>query len=229
MENGHHQADNRHSNVAYVTLFHEIRAGRLGPGDRLREIELADRLGVSRTPVREAIRQLEADGLVVHLPRQGAAIRYLDYAEIIELYEMRTVLEGTVARLAARAASDVEINELSVINSELSKATSDEGALELNRLFHSALLDAAKNRFLNSSMRILRNSLMILGPAASVESNRFDRAIAEHQSIIEALQAREGDRAEVCMRAHIEAGQAARLRTLHNAAYPGEPDLPDPV
>ena len=75
-------------NAAYLQLLDEIRQGRLLPGDRLRETELADRLGVSRTPVREAIRQLEADGLVVHAPRQGATVRRLDYAEVMELYEM---------------------------------------------------------------------------------------------------------------------------------------------
>ena len=78
-------------NSAYAQLMDELRAGRLNPGDRLRETELADRLGVSRTPVREAIRQLEADGVVAHIPRQGASIRTLDYAEVMELYEMRAV------------------------------------------------------------------------------------------------------------------------------------------
>ena len=88
-------------NSAYAQLMDELRAGRLNPGDRLRETELADRLGVSRTPVREAIRQLEADGVVAHIPRQGASIRTLDYAEVMELYEMRAVLEGTAAQAVA--------------------------------------------------------------------------------------------------------------------------------
>ncbi|MDZ7907162.1 MAG: GntR family transcriptional regulator [Gemmobacter sp.] len=101
---------------AYRRLLEDIRAGSLPPGTRLRETELAERLGISRTPVREAIRQLEADGLVIHLPRQGATVRSLDYAEVIELYEMRAVLEGTAARLAARAASEVELSELAALN-----------------------------------------------------------------------------------------------------------------
>ncbi|MBD3764844.1 MAG: GntR family transcriptional regulator [Rhodobacterales bacterium] len=108
--------------TAYRQLLDEIRRGALPPGARLRETDLADRLGISRTPVREAIRQLEADGLVTHLPRQGATVRQLDYAEVIELYEMRAVLEGTAARLAARAASDVELAELAEINATLADA-----------------------------------------------------------------------------------------------------------
>jgi DNA-binding GntR family transcriptional regulator len=79
--------------TAYRRLLDDIRNGALLPGARLRETELAERLGISRTPVREAIRQLEADGLVTHLPRQGATIRSLDHGEVIELYEMRAVLE----------------------------------------------------------------------------------------------------------------------------------------
>ncbi|CAN0512359.1 unnamed protein product, partial [Laminaria digitata] len=76
-------------NATYRRLLDEIREGRLMPGERLRETELAERLGVSRTPVREAIRQLEADGLVGHVPRIGASVRKLDYAEVMALYEMR--------------------------------------------------------------------------------------------------------------------------------------------
>ena len=110
------------SDEAYRRLIEEIRRGELLPGARLRETDLAVRLGISRTPVREAIRQLEADGLVVHLPRQGASIRSLDYAEIAELYEMRAVLEGTAARLAARSASDMELAELSALNEEFAAA-----------------------------------------------------------------------------------------------------------
>lgn len=123
-------------NAAYRKLLDEIRSGRLNAGDRLRETDLAERLGVSRTPIREAIRQLEADGLVTHVPRQGASLRTLDYAEVMELYEMRAVLEGTAARLAARAASDIEIEELAALNQDLAEAGDGPEAVLLNRQFH---------------------------------------------------------------------------------------------
>jgi len=110
---------------AYQRLLDAIRRGTLQPGARLIETDLARHLGVSRTPIREAIRQLEADGLVVHLPRLGAAVRSLDYAEVMELYEMRAVLESTAARLAARAASEVEIAELAALNAEMAQAGED--------------------------------------------------------------------------------------------------------
>ncbi|SHJ36865.1 transcriptional regulator, GntR family [Ruegeria lacuscaerulensis ITI-1157] len=207
-------ADGLHGNGAYERLLAEIRNGQLLPGDRLRETELAERLGVSRTPVREAIRQLEADGLVAHLPRIGASVRRLDYAEVMELYEMRAVLEGTAARLAARAASDIELEELAAIDGDLANATDGAEAFRLNRMFHAALLDAAKNRFLHRSMTALQKALMILGPTTLAESDRLEAAKEEHAVVLAAIRARDGAAAEARMRAHIEASQRARLRTL---------------
>ncbi|WOI58276.1 GntR family transcriptional regulator [Palleronia sp. LCG004] len=201
-------------NAAYLRLLTELREGRLNPGDRLRETELAERLGVSRTPVREAIRQLEADGIVTHVPRQGAAIRRLDYAEVMELYEMRTVLEGTAARLAARAASEIEIEELFDMNRQMAALGSAPEAFILNRQFHAALLDAAKNRFLTRSIHALQKALMILGPTTLTEPDRAEKAVEEHFGVLEAIKARDGSLAEAAMRAHIEIAQRVRVRDL---------------
>lgn len=201
-------------NSAYRRLLDEIRDGTLLPGERLRETELAERLGVSRTPIREAIRQLEADGLVAHIPRLGATVRSLDYAEVMELYEMRAVLEGTAARLAARAASDVEIAEMAALNDRLSKVGMGPEATRLNRIFHATLLDAAKNRFLTKSMLSLHKALLILGPSQLSDSARADEAVEEHRVIMDALAARDGSAAEAAMRAHINSAQGMRIRSL---------------
>lgn len=203
-----------HGNAAYSRLLSELREGRLNPGDRLRETELADRLGVSRTPVREAIRQLEADGIVTHIPRQGAAIRTLDYAEVMELYEMRAVLEGTAARLAARAASEIEIEELIDMNQQMATLGNAPEAFILNRQFHGALFDAAKNRFLARSIRALQMALLILGPTTLTDPDRAAKAVEEHVGVLDAIKARDGALAEIKMRAHIEAAQRVRVRAL---------------
>lgn len=221
MDSTHPQTGELHGNAAYGVLLDEIRHGKLLPGGRLRETELADRLGVSRTPVREAIRQLEADGLVTHVPRQGATVRRLNYAEVMELYEMRAVLEGTAARLAARSASDIELAEISALNDELRNFGNGTQAFKLNRLFHMALLDAAKNRFLHNSMMTLQKALMILGPTTLSETDRFENAVQEHEAVLNALKARDGDVAEACMRTHIEASQRARIRALREADVAG--------
>ncbi|WP_282602906.1 GntR family transcriptional regulator [Paracoccus sp. PARArs4] len=202
---------------AYQRLLGEIRDGSLPPGARLRETELAERLGVSRTPVREAIRQLETDGLVTHVPRHGATVRTLDYAEVMELYEMRGVLEGTAARLAARAAAEVELDELIALNDRMAAVESGPEAAELNRLFHATLLDAAKNRFLARSIATLQKGLLILGPTTLADQNRAAEAAAEHAAVLEAMQQRDGEGAEQAMRAHIRASQRLRIRALRDS------------
>lgn len=207
---------------AYRRLLEDIRAGSLPPGTRLRETELAERLRISRTPVREAIRQLEADGLVIHLPRQGATVRSLDYAEVIELYEMRAVLEGTAARLAARAASEVELSELAALNAELASAPAGAPAQELNRQFHRTLLDAARNRFLVKSVSALQKTLLILGPSTLTDPTRAVDAVAEHAAVLQALQARDGSAAEIAMRAHVEAALSVRIRGMRGREIPME-------
>lgn len=210
---------------AYVRLLDEIRSGALPPGVRLTETEIAQRLDVSRTPVREAIHRLEADGLVEHLPRAGAVVRQLGYSEIMELYEMRVVLECTAARLAARGASDMEIDELDTINAEMETATRDgAAAFELNRQFHAVLVDAARNRYLLKSVNAIHTTLLILGPSTLTDSVRAEQAAGEHRAVVAALRARDGASAEQLMRSHMELSQRARLRTLRQRGQ-----LPDVI
>lgn len=202
---------------AYQRLIAEIRAGALKPGDRLLETDLAARLGISRTPVREAIRRLETDGLVTHVPHAGAAIRRLDYAEVTELYEMRLVLEATAARFAARAASDVELQEMDALNAAMEAAQGDGARLyELNRQFHRVVFEAARNRYLGQSMRALQKAMLILGPSTMEESGRAAEAIAEHGELIAAFRSRDSGAAENAMRRHMTAAHRSRLRQLRD-------------
>ena len=214
MSTASRQNETRQGEDAYDRLVLDIRAGRLKPGDRLVETDLATRLGISRTPVREAVRRLESDGLVVHQPRLGATVRKLDYLEITELYEMRGVLEGTAARLAARSASQIELEELEAINREMQASTDVRQLYEANRQFHGVLLSAARNRFLVKSVEAVQKTLLILGSSTLEESQRAAQAIEEHDAILTALKNRDGDAAEASMRAHIEAAHKARLRQL---------------
>lgn len=203
----------------YSRLLAEIRAGALQPGDRLTETELAERFGTSRTPVREAIRTLEADGLVVHIPRVGATVRTLSYTEITDLYEMRAILEGTAARFAARAAHNSETAELAAINAEMEGARDDTARqFRLNERFHTVLLNAARNQFLVRAMGSIQKTLLILGPSTLEDASRVSAAIEEHAQVIAALQAHDGDAAEAAMRIHIEAAHRARLKHLRKGS-----------
>ncbi len=198
--------------IVYSQLLEEIRCGVLMPGARLRETEISDRLSTSRTPVREAIRMLESDGIVVHVPHSGAVIRSLDYSEIIELYEIRSVLEGTAARLAARHASEVEIAELKRINDEMRKAAYDSEVLaQSNKLFHIRMLATARNRYLVKSMSVLTRTLLILGPTTLADMTRAQEACSEHEAIIGAIEEHDLDGAEKLMRNHIGASLKSRL------------------
>jgi DNA-binding GntR family transcriptional regulator len=204
---------------AYGCLLEEIRAGRLLPGTRLTETEVAARLAVSRTPVREALRRLEADGLVTHEPRVGAMVRSLDYAEVMELYEMRNVLEGAAARMAARSASGVEIEELAEINAGMAAAEGDAPRLAaLNQRFHLTLIDAARNRYLVKSVQSVHKTMLILGPTTLEGVERARAAVAEHQAILAALAARDGAAAEAAMQAHMQAAHRVRLRQMRARA-----------
>ena len=203
--------------AVYDRLIEEIHAGSLLPGARLTETDIAERLGVSRTPIREALRRLEAEGLVVHRPRVGATLRELSYSEVMELYEMRSVLECAAARMAARAASDIEISELAAINADMDNARTDPIRLyELNRQFHLALLDAAKNRFLTQAINGLQKTLLILGPTTLADSQRAEEAVAEHDAVLAALRSRDGDAAASAMQNHIQAAHRVRLRQLRD-------------
>ncbi|MFQ6550927.1 GntR family transcriptional regulator [Aestuariibius insulae] len=201
---------------AYHRIIAEIRSGAMVPGDRLTEVDLAERFGISRTPVREAIRQLEADGLVTHTPRRGATIRTLGPAEISELYDMRAVLEGAAAQFAARAASEVELAELSEIHQAMTKTSDAEELYRLNQHFHAGLLDAARNRFLMKSVAAVTKTLLILGRSTMEEGDRASEALSEHAKILAALEARDPETAGNVMRAHIAAAHRARLRQLRD-------------
>ena len=212
---------------AYDRLLADIRHGALPPGARLREVELAERLGISRTPVREAIRRLEADGLVEHLPRQGASLRRLSYAEVMELYEMRAVLESTAARLAARAASALELHELAEINDAMRANPEPAEIARLNRLFHASLINAAKNRFLGRAIATMGRTLLILGQSTLTDPERRASAVQEHDALLKALTARDERGAEAAMRAHIEAAHRLRLRQIRDMTPPDDGGLPE--
>lgn len=210
-------SETRQGQDAYEKLLRAILDARLRPGDRIVETELASLLGLSRTPIREAIRQLESDGLVTHQPRIGATVRKLDYSEVNELYEMRAVLEGTAARLAARGASDIELSELDAINEDMAGSSDTARLSELNSLFHGVILNAARNRFLVKSVSAVQKTLLILGPSTLADDARARAANNEHKAIVEALRARDGDASEAQMRAHIEGAHRARLQLLRTA------------
>ena len=201
--------------AAYDALLASIRDGRFAPGDRLREEEVGQELNLSRTPVREALRRLEADGIIEHRPRIGAVIRQLDGREVVELYEMRVVFERTAAELAAQHGTEAEFDTLQALNEDIAtERHSPARAAAINQTFHRALYIAARNRFLLEAARALNNSLLLLGPTTFTEDARIDVVVQQHQDIIDGLRNRRPEAAGGAAEAHLETSLRHRLRAM---------------
>ena len=201
---------------AYKFIRERISTGELKPEQRITEMQVAETMGVSRTPVREAIRRLEADGLLVHTSRLGLIVNQLDYHEIVQLYAMREILETNAASLAASRASDAEVNILAdIVEMESDSDPNDaELAARQNRAFHDTLHQSAHNRFLLQSMSALSNSMVLLGGTTLASGERRREAIAEHRVILEAMQKRDPDAARDAMSVHIRNAQGIRLKMI---------------
>ena len=207
--------DQPQSDIAYRALLDAIRAGQYRPGDRLRETEIADRLSLSRTPIREALRRLESDGIIEHRPRLGAVIRRLDHAEVVELYEMRVVLERTAAEMAAQHASEAEIDEMAALNREMEEVRDDPlRAVALNQAFHRCLYLATRNRFLHEAARTLTNALLLMGPTTLADPARIAEVCRQHEAIVAAIRARDAGAAGAAAAAHLQTSLRLRLSAL---------------
>lgn len=201
--------------MAYQEVMRAISCGQFAPGDRLREVEIADRLNLSRTPIREAMRRLEADGIVEHRARIGAVVRQLSYAEIVELYEMRIVLERTAAEHAAKHAVEAEIDTLDALNARIEACLSDSAqAAALNQQFHQSLYQSARNRFLIEATRAMSNALLLLGPTTLADEERIAVVCRQHQAIIDAIRSRDEEAAGAAAEAHLETSLRHRLSVL---------------
>lgn len=192
-----------------------IRRGRYQPGQRIREAEVAGWLGVSRTPVREAFRRLQSDGLLNLTPWRGAVVAELDRAQVAELYATRRTLEGTAAALAAEYASEAEIAVFfDLLDQDAAAVGSTKRRARINRRFHQALYRAAHNRYLMQALNALGDSLALLKSTTYEVPGRPDQARREHQKIAEAIRRRDADAAERATRAHIDSAEVARLELL---------------
>lgn len=203
------------SEQTYQHLYDAIQSGALKPGTHLRENVLAEELGVSRTPVREALRRLEAQGLLIHESHRGMTVPELDRQMVTELYLMREVLEGTAAALTAKHASPAEIDTLRDILEEDRTRLDDPTTLaRTNRQFHEVLYHGAHNRYLLKSLHALREAKALLGRTTLTLPGRAAASLDEHARIVEAIERGDSDDAEAAAQAHMRAAHRARLRVI---------------
>jgi DNA-binding GntR family transcriptional regulator len=203
------------ADYVYDTLRDAISDGRLGVGERIREEEIARNLGVSRTPVREALHRLQQRGLLVFGAGRGLTVASLSQHQVLQLYAMREILEGSAARFAAQHATTPEIALLWRLQKELCNADHDSMALvSLNRRLHQAIYEAAHNEYLLQTLTVLHDSFALLhGTTFRVPSRRAE-SDEEHRQIVDAIERRDPDRAESVAREHIRQAQRTRFESV---------------
>lgn len=203
---------------AYSLILDAIDIGIYKPGDRLVESELAERFGVSRTPVREALQRMETQSL---LTRDGRSliVASLNHNQLTELYVVRAELEGLAARLAARHASEEEIKVLrEMIEEDRALLDNPTAMSRANRRFHKQVHLASHNDFLVQQLDLVHRSMALMATTSLAAEGRGPRALEEHQAIIDAIAARDGDAAYQALKSHISTAYEARLR-LDAAEY----------
>ena len=192
-----------------------IRKKHYPPGSRIRESDIATRLNVSRTPVREAFGRLQADGLLIINPWRGAQVAELDRKQVVELYAMRRALEGTAAMLAAQHASKAEVDLLfDLLNKNEIKKDDALKQADINRKFHQALYGAAHNRYLLKTLNALSDSLSLLKSTTYEITGRAAAAQSQHFDIASAIKKQDPSAAELAARRHIESAEQARIKLL---------------
>jgi DNA-binding GntR family transcriptional regulator len=213
------------ADYAYAILRAEILEGRFAPGRRMREIELSQWLGVSRTPVRAALSRLEGEGLLALVPRTGLVVATLEADAIAELYEMREALEGAAAALAARHAGPRDLAALrELVETERRLPADAATRAHHNLAFHAAIYGAAHNRFLVKSLHALHDAIALLGPTTFAAQGRAKQAEREHARIADAIAAQQPEEAEAAARSHVR--QAFTVRETMRMAVPAEGQAP---
>jgi DNA-binding GntR family transcriptional regulator len=196
----------QNASAAATELIHRaILDGRLEPGSRLKEEELARELGISRTPVREALLMLQAEGLIVAEPNRGAVVRTHDADDLRDLYQLRALLEGYATRLAAAKMSDEEIGLLRE-SCDRFDAIADDDVRELvkeNLLFHSAIHSAADSERLSGMVQRVIELPLVYKSYIWYSPDQKRISAHYHRQIANALGARDAERAELVMREHI--------------------------
>ncbi|NRA83201.1 MAG: GntR family transcriptional regulator [Gammaproteobacteria bacterium] len=218
------QASKKSATKATTTLADQVLTkiqtaiikGDLPHGTKINEQELAATYGISRGPLREAISRLESQKLIERIPHVGARVVSLDINELVDLFKVREVLEGMAARLAAENMTDQDITELTALlekheqSEQLQQGESyyqDEGDLD----FHYLIITGSKNKTLINTLTIdLYHIIRMYRFQCSAETTRPKKAFKEHRRIIEAIQSRDGELAELLMKRHIS---AARINT----------------
>ena len=182
----------------------------LAPGSWIDELKLAEEYGISRTPLREALKVLATEGLVTMKVRRGAYVTEVSDTDLANVYHLLALLESDAADVVARKATDAQLKELQGLHNELEKAVGQrERFFEKNEAFHMRLLEIANNRWRDQMVADLRKVMKLNRHNSLLKSGRIEESLAEHRALMAALAARDGDAAARRMREHFSNGLEA--------------------
>jgi DNA-binding GntR family transcriptional regulator len=214
------------SDQVYLALKAELHDFRWVPGDRLSESEIGQRLGVSRTPVREALFRLRNEGLLDVESKQGWYVKPIDFARLDQLYDLRIVLElASVDRLIMRREDPPELTALkSIWLGPVAERQSDPQRMgELDEAFHASMVQASGNLELSRVHQDVTERIRVVRRLDFTRPDRIDATYSEHNKILRAIIQRKGDQAKLMLRSHIEQSKAEvrkiTLHTLHEARF----------
>ena len=206
-------------------VFHRLRedilSGKYKEGDELKEVAIGEELGVSRTPVREAFRQLELEGLIQIIPNKGAYVTGITEKDVKDIYMIRSLLEGLCARWACEHITDEQMEEMEE-NIYLSKFHADKGHLEqlaeLDNRFHEILYEACDSKMLEHQLRDFHEYVLRVRKKTLSNANRGPKSNEEHEMIMEAIRAKDADKAEKLANMHmLNAYENMMQKGLHEA------------
>lgn len=208
--------------IVFESMREAIISGILKPGERLMEIQLAEEMGVSRTPVREAIRKLELEGFVVMIPRKGAYVAGVSLKDMADVFEIRAALEGLAAGLAAERITEDELEQMERI------LLFDESQMDLDKFvesdtdFHALIYKASRNERLVQILGNLREHFQRFRSTSLAVPGRIKIAIEEHRSIVEALGSHNIAEAQELASAHIANAENVYIEALREQGKVGQ-------
>lgn len=204
------------------TIREAILKGNLKPGEKVAEPELAERFGISRTPIREAFRQLESEGYLTVIPRKGAVVAALSERDVQEFYAIKSILEGYAASLAAAKLTEKELERLEAVNQKLRTLVQDGDVRSFYRVhneFHEIFLKAADNIKLYELIHQLGMKFNRLRMASMSVKGRMELSVEEHEKLLNAFRRKDGDAAEAQVKKTAQMGGKVLLESLAGGRY----------
>lgn len=198
--------------------------GHLKPGERLMEIQMAEELGVSRTPIREALRKLELEGFIVMIPRKGAYVADISIKDIADVFEIRASLEGLAAALAAERITDEELEFMErclVVKAEAIANADFDKLVDIDARFHESIYKASRNERLWAIINNLREQIQRLRMTSLSVPGRMSQSLKEHRAIVEAIQSRDINLARQAAQEHIENAENVMMESIKRDGLPG--------